>query len=155
MDTATPGYFYVPELRVFVHDLYADLVKEIQAELGDPTFKRYRHGRCSTNNRGCSGPMCRKARRDWRAANARTRAQMKGRAYNPRVSAEKIMTDELFSLYEDWVEIQWVHQTTRQEIEQVLAKRPLENLQTSECAQLRRAAASSYCDVEMLIPELI
>lgn len=137
-DDETDGYFFVEELGVFAHDMFALLVKEIREELADPTFQKYRHGRCATNNRGCSGPMCRWARRVWRDSNAATRAKLEGRKYRPRPSLEKQLTDELCRTFDQYLDREWLGRKVKQEIEKVVGsearpdEEPLENLQAPE-----------------------
>ena len=138
-DDAAPGYSYVEELGVFVHDMFALLVKEIQDELADPAFQKYRHARCRTNNRGCSGPMCRWARRTWQHANIAERRRLQGKTYKPRPSLERILTEELFQLWDGYIERIWQAQQTKLELEREIQKvisqpdpEPLGNLQTAE-----------------------
>lgn len=125
---AASGYSFVEELDVFVHDMFATLVKETRDELADPTYQRYRHGRCGTNNKGCSGPMCRWARRVWQAGNAADRARMRGKPYNPRPSLEKQLIHQLMELFDQHVEKVWtaraVGLTVKKEINRELSKAP-------------------------------
>lgn len=138
--TDAPGYSYVEELGVFVHDMHAVLVKEIQDELADPAFQKYRHGRCGTNNKGCSGPMCRWARRTWQHANARAHAARKGKPFKQRPLLENVLSEDLFQAYDAYLDKVWSakreHAKLAKEIKKVVSKpdpEPLRNLQATEC----------------------
>jgi hypothetical protein len=45
-----------------------DLIYGIHAEISDPDYLGYRHGERHTRNKGCTGPLCKKALRDWQRA---------------------------------------------------------------------------------------
>lgn len=55
------------------------LAEEICLELGDERYKMFRHGDRHTRNKGCTGPLCTKALRDWQRERTRTRNAMKGK----------------------------------------------------------------------------
>lgn len=48
----------------------------VVAELSDPDYCNAEHGKRSTRNLGCTGPLCMKALRDWARDRARTKAAM-------------------------------------------------------------------------------
>lgn len=106
-ETAAPGYTYVPELRVFAHDMFAVLLEKIREELADPEFKGRRHARHATHNRGCGGPLCRRARQNWQNSYSKTKAEMKGREYQTRVSFEKAITEPLFLAWCKYIDEQY------------------------------------------------
>lgn len=41
------------------------LIYELNDELNDPRYMDLRHGARHTRNMGCTGPLCKKAMRDW------------------------------------------------------------------------------------------
>ncbi len=58
------------------NDLLLGLIKEIN----DENYLDLRHGERHTRNKGCTGPMCQKAVRDWNATYRRRTNQQAGRA---------------------------------------------------------------------------
>jgi hypothetical protein len=59
-----PDLIYVAEINRYVDSEHEYLIKEIRNELHDTRFIGRLHGKRVTRNRGCSGPMCKKALRD-------------------------------------------------------------------------------------------
>lgn len=73
-----------------------NLIFEIHAEISDPDYLNYRHGTRHTRNKGCVGPLCRKALRDWqRDRLARSHAE-RGTIPRPHArSKEMVRVDAL------------------------------------------------------------
>lgn len=71
------------------------IVKEVNDELADPTFATYRHGSPGTYNKGCKGPLCRKANRD--------RAH-KGAGLDSARSMDPYLASRI---HEHWVAFEW------------------------------------------------
>lgn len=106
-DTPAPGYTWVPELRVFAHDMFAVLLQEIRAELADPTYAERRHARHATHNRGCGGPLCRRARQNWQNSYYEARVRSKGKRYQPMPKFEKEITEPLYQAWCKYIEEQY------------------------------------------------
>lgn len=129
---AAPDYSYVDEIDVFVHDAHATTVKEIRVELADPTYQQWRHARCATNNRGCSGPMCRWARRNWRNENVATRAALKGKPRTPQPLLENMIAEELYKLFDDHLEKLWQAHLAKKKLERDIQKALSKNSQSGQ-----------------------
>lgn len=71
------------------------IVKEVNDELADPRFNTYRHGSPSTYQKGCKGPLCRKANRDRAHKGAGSES---ARAMDPYLSKR---------IHAHWVEYEW------------------------------------------------
>lgn len=119
---AAPGYTYVDEIGVFVHNMHAVTVQEIRAELADPTYQQYRHGRCATNNRGCSGPMCRWARRNWRRENRAELARRRGKPYDPTHLVEHRLAEDVYQLFDMRIEKFWQAHQAKKKLEREIQK---------------------------------
>lgn len=121
-DTHAPGYLYIQEIGFFVHEMLLPVVKEILAELTAPSHKDRPHGRCSTNNAGCSGPLCLYARRKWwHSYYARKRAE-EGKTYRPRYNATHALTDLLLQLFIDKEDARWEQLQLAAELQKVLSR---------------------------------
>lgn len=59
-----PGWTYIPIIGQYIPDEHIRVVVEVMAELSDPSFATRTHGKRSTRNAGCTGPLCKKALRD-------------------------------------------------------------------------------------------
>lgn len=68
------GWIYILELMVWVEPSALRTVNEIRAEVSDRKWLNHPHGRRTTYKKGCHGPLCRKAMRDY------------GRKYQRRVN---------------------------------------------------------------------
>lgn len=80
-----------------------DLKKQIQKELLDEKYFRFTHGRRSTNDEGCKGPLCKKAGRDRARNRDRKKSlelerQQRIKYYIP--SEEDIFIDKIQQIYE-------------------------------------------------------
>ena len=62
---------------------HAGLVREIMDELNDEKYMSLRHGERHTRNRGCKGPLCQKAQRDWWREHHRRDNKARGLATRP------------------------------------------------------------------------
>lgn len=60
-----------------------DLPLEVRQELEDPRFINRTHYKRNTYDAGCSGPLCRKANREWMRIISMRRAHRKGKLYKP------------------------------------------------------------------------
>lgn len=124
--TCAPGYLFISEIGVFVHEMLLPVVKEIIAELGTETLKDRPHGRCSTNNAGCSGPLCLYARRKWWHGYYSKKRAAQGKVYRPRYNATHELTDLLLQLFVDRENIRWEQLKLEAELAKVLQQMPTE-----------------------------
>lgn len=74
------GWWYIPELASFVAPEAYTTVLRMRDELSDPGWLDHRHGERTTYKKGCHGPLCKKAMRDYgreyqRKANGHTRTR--------------------------------------------------------------------------------
>lgn len=58
-----PGYLYYPPAEIWVYAEDYHLVIDVAREIANSQIAT-RHGTRTTKNRGCNGPLCRKALRD-------------------------------------------------------------------------------------------
>lgn len=75
-----------------------DLLMEIVHEVEDYRYRNLRHGSRHTRNQGCTGPLCKKALRDWqreRAAQAHAAAGTIPRTY--RRSSRLVAVDAVLA----------------------------------------------------------
>jgi hypothetical protein len=63
-DSPKPGWCYLPSLDLYIPDEHRRIVIEVMSELADQRFAGKVHGKRSTRNTGCTGPLCKKALRD-------------------------------------------------------------------------------------------
>jgi hypothetical protein len=66
-----PGYLYYQPANIWVYAEDFTVVIEVAQELANPSITS-RHGTRTSKNRGCDGPLCRKALRDSLYGGART-----------------------------------------------------------------------------------
>lgn len=121
-----PTYLRIDEIARYVHPMLAELVKQIRDELVDVEHKDRRHGMAATHNAGCGGPLCRRGRRIWRHQNYATKRHIKGKSYNPRTTADFILSEPLFILFQEMAdrdyEIKKLEAKTRREVEKALKR---------------------------------
>jgi hypothetical protein len=73
-----------------------DLIYGIHAEISDPDYLGYRHGERHTRNKGCTGPLCKKALRDWQRNRLAQTHEARGTTYRPyRRSKDMVHVDAL------------------------------------------------------------
>lgn len=118
--THAPGYLYIKEIGVFVHEMLLPVIKEILAELDTETYKDRPHGRCSTNNAGCNGPLCLYARRKWWSGYYTRKQAQRGKIHKPRYNATHELTDLVLQLFTDRENARWEQKKLTAELEKVL-----------------------------------
>jgi hypothetical protein len=122
--THAPGYLYIKEIGVFVHEMLLPVVKEIIRELATPELKDRPHGRCSTNNAGCSGPLCLFARRKWWYSNYARKREAAGKQYKQRYNATHELTALVFELFILKENARWEQIKLAAELEKFLDNEP-------------------------------
>jgi len=123
----TPGYTrYEPvDAWVYGDDFY--VIVEVAQETADPRFTS-RHGTRATKNRGCSGPLCRKALRD--------------SLYGGAKSAQLIRLEELLNRLQAAHDTEYFSSLTNEEkskLSEALSKYVTSAQQTLELVSLSQA----------------
>jgi hypothetical protein len=60
-----PGWKYVPLILQYIHPSAEPIYLQSLEELSDPEFAHLEHGSRATYKHGCTGPLCKKAMRDY------------------------------------------------------------------------------------------
>lgn len=85
--------------------MWAELPKDVLAELLDPDYTGRSHHKKATYAKGCRGPLCRKAERDEAREDTRLAALAAGREYVQRPTAAQDRDLELQAIAEwHWAE---------------------------------------------------
>lgn len=65
-DEITEGRtLYVEDFDIWIEPRHEALLDEIAVELADPEYQHLVHGELYTKNKGCAGPLCKRALRLW------------------------------------------------------------------------------------------
>lgn len=80
--------FYVAEFKRELSISFKPLIDDLRSELTDPLYGRLNHNTMSARVQGCTGPMCRKARRDHERDRRRRLAAAKGQSVNANNRSE-------------------------------------------------------------------
>lgn len=90
-------------IRQVTSPVWLNLPEDLYREVIDPRYMTRTHGNVSTSNRGCKGPLCRRAARENREALRRKQAESEGREYKPKPYKRKdTYTDEYLNEVLAW-----------------------------------------------------
>lgn len=90
-----PDWRFVPELLRFVGPEEHGVIEAIRTELSDPEYRGRMHGERKVYRRGCRGPLCSKAARDYMRRYMRT-----AKKYDREYRTSKVAQfDDLLIIY--------------------------------------------------------